>query len=142
MITRIKRLVHHYYWDFDYNCAKTMLFCLGEFFDICFEKQTLNAATGMHGAGRFGAQCGLVEGALMFMGIYFVRAGKSDAEVERICYDFAAKFTKEFGSLRCDELRPGGFTAADPPHACEPLSVAAVDFAFNYIKKLDRGRLA
>jgi len=31
--------------------------------------QLLDAAVGMHGAGKYGAQCGLVEGSLMFIGL-------------------------------------------------------------------------
>ena len=69
----LKARVHELYWKKDCNCAKTMLLCLCEHFCIPLQEQTLHAATGMHGAGRFRAQCGLVEGALMFIGI----AGRS-----------------------------------------------------------------
>lgn len=125
--------VHDLYWKRNWNCARTMLVCLGETFDIPIAEQTLHAAVGMHGAGKFRAQCGLVEGALMFIGIAGAACGKSDKEVESLCFCFAKSFTERFGSLLCRDLRPGGFRPADPPHACEALTVEAVDFAANFM---------
>ena len=69
----IEEHVHHLYWDYDINCARTMLMYLARYFKIPLNDQTLQAAIGMHGGGGFGAQCGLVEGALMFLGIYGAR---------------------------------------------------------------------
>jgi len=65
----IKDRVHEYYWTDDINCATTTLKILSEAFAIKLKDQIIDAAIGMHGAGEFGAQCGLVEGTLMFMGI-------------------------------------------------------------------------
>lgn len=44
----------------------------------------MDAALGMHGAGGYRAQCGLVEGALMFIGIWGKMHGKEEAEIVRI----------------------------------------------------------
>ena len=65
MTTTVQR-VHDLYWNSNINCARAMLACLGEAFGVTVAPQTFHAAVGMHGAGRFRAQCGLVEGALMF----------------------------------------------------------------------------
>ena len=127
--------VHDLYWNRNYNCARTMLACLGATFGTPIAEQTFQAATGMHGAGRFRAQCGLVEGALMFIGIAAASAGRSDKDIETLCYRFAEAFTGRFGSLLCRELRPGGFQPSDPPHACEKLTVEAVDFTENFLKE-------
>ena len=74
----IEERVHEYYWKHDYNCATTMLLILSGICGIKLQQQTLDAAVAMHGAGKCGAQCGLVEGALMFIGIYGRRNQKSD----------------------------------------------------------------
>ena len=121
----LKARVHELYWKKDCNCAKTMLLCLCEHFCIPLQEQTLHAATGMHGAGRFRAQCGLVEGALMFIGIAGAACGLSNKET-----------TARFGSLACRDLRPGGFQPSDPPHACEALTGEAVAFAVEHLKDL------
>jgi len=134
--TTIREWVRRLYWDQDVNCAGTMLRCLGKLFSVELEDQTLRSAVGMHGAGGYRAQCGLVEGALMFIGICATGQGKSDGEAAKICFQFAGVFEERFGSLRCYDLRPGGFTADDPPHACENLTVEAILFTYDYMKAL------
>lgn len=138
----IERQVHELYWNKDDNCAKTMLQCLSTAFHIPLLPQTLHAATGMHGAGRFRAQCGLVEGALMFTGILGAEQGLTDKQTAELCRIFAGNFTERFGSLLCRDLRPGGFQPSDPPHACEALTVQAVTFALEYLKAATCARRA
>jgi C_GCAxxG_C_C family probable redox protein len=132
----IDERVHEYYWKYDHNCATTTLMILSEICGIELHKQTLDAAVGMHGAGTFGAQCGLVEGALMFIGIYGRHKGKDDKETIRHCYQFADGFSKRFGSLICRELRPEGFKPENPPHICEGLSKRTVRYALDYVQNM------
>lgn len=134
MTESIPSRVHTLYWEHDFNCATTTLICLGELFRTPIQPQTLAAAVGMHGAGGFRAQCGLVEGALMFIGIYLSEQKKSASEAAALCHDFAEAFTTRFGSLQCRDLRPGGFQESDPPHACEALTAAAIDFSYRFIQ--------
>nr|WP_296478837.1 hypothetical protein [uncultured Acetatifactor sp.] len=65
----IKNRVHELYWNDDINCARTAIICLGELFEIAIEQQTIWSAVGLHGAGGYRAQCGIVEGTLMFIGM-------------------------------------------------------------------------
>jgi len=131
--TKIKEQVHELYWKHDVNCARTMLTCLCELFHVNLQEQTLKSAIGLHGAGGFRAQCGLVEGALMFLGIYFSDSGKSDYEIASICYRYADAFTRNFGSIKCFDLRPNGFRENDPPHLCEKLTCEAIKFTIEFI---------
>lgn len=130
----IQERVHELYWKEDVNCARTILICLGELFDVRLDSQTLSSAIGLHGAGGFRAQCGLVEGGLMFLGIYFSQFGKNEETIISLCYDYAEAFNQKFKSLRCYDLRPNGFTPNDPPHLCEKLTCEAVAFAYEFIK--------
>lgn len=66
----ITKRVHELYWEEDIDCARTALICLSEIFETALEPQTIRSAVGLHGAGGYRAQCGLVEGALMFIGIW------------------------------------------------------------------------
>jgi C_GCAxxG_C_C family probable redox protein len=136
MNQNIANYVHEFYWEQDINCARTCLLTLGNLFDYKIEEQTVQAAIGLHGAGGFRAQCGLVEGALMFMGCYFSSRGKTDDEIAALCYGFADSFTKGFGSLRCFDLRSNGFTPEDKPHLCEDLTIRAIEYAQQYIAKI------
>ena len=129
----LTKRVHELYWKEDINCARTALICLSELFKIAIEPQTIWSAAGLHGAGGYWAQCGLVEGTLMFMGIYLHTIGKTEDEIVSACYNFASAFDREFGSLRCFELRPTGFSESDPPHMCENLTCNGVGFAYQYI---------
>lgn len=132
----ITKRVHELYWEKDINCARTALICLGEFFDVTIEPQTIWSAVGLHGAGGYRAQCGLVEGPLMFLGIYLHNLGKTESELVSACYHFASAFEKTFGALRCLELRPTGFSESDPPHLCETLTCRAIQFAYEYISEV------
>jgi C_GCAxxG_C_C family probable redox protein len=126
--------VKHYYWDRDLNCATTTLKVLAEKFDLALAPQVIAAATGMHGAGEYGAQCGLVEGGLMFMGIVGQARGIPEAQVVDACRRFAGAFDKRFASLLCRQLRPQGFRPENPPHLCEGLTRQAIDFAIAFVE--------
>lgn len=135
MNSKIIELVHNYYWDMDINCARTMLLSLSKLTNVTLNSQTIDAAIGLHGAGGYRAQCGLVEGALMFLGIYASQKGYFDSEIAYLCYQYADEFTKHFSSIRCYDLRPSGFSENDAPHACEDLTVRAILFTYDFIKK-------
>ena len=130
----IREKVYSYYWDEDVNCATVMLKILAELHDLKLDLQVLQSAIGMHGAGGFGAQCGLVEGSLMFIGIWGKEKGLSTEKIVALCYNFAKDFEQEFGSLLCSKLRPQGFNADNPPHLCEELTNKSVKFTVEYLK--------
>lgn len=77
----IRREVHHLYHDCDVNCASTMLHCLSILFSMPVSDDVFASALGMHGAGYYRAQCGLVEGTLMFIGLYGWKIGSSRDEI-------------------------------------------------------------
>jgi len=133
--SEIRDRVHRCYWDRDLNCATTMLRILSEHFEVPLAPQVIDSALGMHGAACFGAQCGLVEGALLFIGIAgrFRRLG--DDRIRTLCHDYAARFTGRFGSLLCRDLRPGGFREDDPAHLCENITGEAVLFAGEFLSE-------
>jgi cyclic pyranopterin phosphate synthase len=142
--------VRRYSWKHDWNCAATTLRVLGEVFDVTLGNQVLEAALGMHGAGGYRAQCGLVGGALMFIGILGKSLDMSDEAIVQACYQCADGFDAQFGTLLCGELRPEGFDADAPPHLCEQLARDATAFTISFMSDLleeidggkDEGRIA
>ena len=130
----IHEKVQKYYQEDDLNCATTNLKILAHQFDITLNQQVINAAIGMHGAGTYGAQCGLVEGMLMFLGILGRTNSYSEQRIAEICKTYAGTFEKEFGSLLCSTLRPEGFGPEVPPHLCKNITEKAIFFNFNFIK--------
>ena len=133
MIDFITKRVHQLYWEDNLNCARTTLICLSELFNVSLAQQTICAAIGLHGAGKYRAQCGIVEGGLMFIALYMQEAGNKENDIVVTCYNFAEKFEKEFSSLRCFELRPTGFSDNDPPHLCENLTCKGIEFISRFI---------
>lgn len=130
----VRSRVARYYWRDDVNCATAALNILAEHFDFPLSEQVIDAAVGMHGAGEYGAQCGLVEGALMFLGIMGRSQGVPDPAIVSACRAFAEGFEKRFRSLSCAVLRPQGFTPGNPPHLCENLTCAAIGFSIDSVQ--------
>ncbi|MFC1887560.1 C-GCAxxG-C-C family (seleno)protein [Candidatus Cloacimonadota bacterium] len=108
---------------------------LSERFDISLTQQVLNAGLGMNGAGKYQAQCGLAEGALMFLGILGKSHHLPNEDIVRICHDYAEEFVEKFGSLNCKKLRPEGFHPDNPPHLCEQLAIKTITFGLEFISR-------
>lgn len=131
----INERVEEYYHQHDLNCATTTLRILAEHRGIDLSPQVVDAAVGMHGAGGYGAQCGLVEGALMFLGIIGRERRLPDAAIAENCHRYAAEFTAAFSSLLCRDLRPEGFRDNQPPHLCEGLTSRAIAFSVAFLDR-------
>lgn len=131
----VKDKVHVYYWKDDINCATTSLKVISEYFSIEINNQVIDAAIGLHGAGKYGAQCGLVEGPLLFIGIYGKHKNLEKNRIIDICNNFAYAFEKNFKSLLCSDLRPNGFNEDVPLHLCECLSKDAINFTIDFCKR-------
>lgn len=129
----VQKRVARYYWQDDINCATTTLAVLSEHFDVPLAKQVTDAAVGMHGAGEYGSQCGLVEGTLMFLGILGRLRAFPDHAIVSACRAYAEAFEKRFESLSCAVLRPAGFSPQNPPHLCEGFTCAGIVFAIKFI---------
>lgn len=128
--------LEYFFKELDLNCAEASLKILSEAFDFDLSQQLFDSASGMNGAGQYRAQCGLVEGPLMFLGA-FLRSKEMSKDVVKIsCQNFAKDFEEEFGSLLCRDLRPGGFNDNDLPHLCEGMSRNAIVFTLNYVSNL------
>ncbi len=131
----INEIVHHSYWVDNLNCAATTLKTLASNYSISIAEQVSDSTIGLHGAGKYGAQCGLVEGTLLFIGIYGTHLKLHKRDIVKNCYNFAVEFEKRYSSLLCDTLRPGGFKATDPDHLCESLTSKAIIFSIEFINK-------
>ncbi len=119
----------------DLTCTVSTLKILSEHFQIDVPTAVYDAAIGMHGAGQSGAQCGLVEGALMFLGIIGRQRGIDEEDIITACADYAALFEKRLGSLICSILRPEGFSDDNPPHLCRERACVAVLLDIDFIDK-------
>lgn len=129
----IDQKVHELYWKEDVNCTTASLLTLSQILNINLCSQLLDAAAGIPGAGRYGAQCGLVGSTIMLIGIQGKIKGLDHEKIVTICNDFSRGFEKKFGSLNCRDLRPQGFNPNNPPHLCEKITKEAILFSINYL---------
>ena len=130
----IKDKVHYFYHEAGINCAVGTLMLLSDIFGVELNEQVYDSAMAMHGAGKYGAQCGILEGGIMFVSIYSKQQGLSKKEITPMVYSWAALFEKKMGSLVCKGLRPYPFTAEDAPkHLCEPVTVKGITLAVQLI---------
>jgi len=134
----IQERVYAYYHELGLNCARVSLDALCDIFDVELCDQVKDATIGLHGAGGHRDQCGLVEGPLMFIGIYFAQKNVPKETIIKYCYDFAVSFINEFGSLLCFTLRPQGFSADQPPAMCGDLTCRTIWHSYNFIKNIDK----
>lgn len=130
----IDKRVHEYYWDKDLNCAITTLKVLSEIFNIKINPELLEATYGLN-SGRLGLQCGLVQGTLMFIGIYGCKKERRQPEIREICQKYVTSFQDKFGNMQCKELRPQGFSPNNPPHLCESLTKQVIAYSAKFITK-------
>lgn len=129
------RLARRVYQSFEVNCAQTVLLSLSELFPIALEPQVLDAAIAMNGAARRGGQCGVLEGALMFMGLYFAANGFEREKSIDLCGRFVDLFKDNFGSVSCTDLRPAGFCQPAPRHVCAELIEKGVGLSWSFITR-------
>lgn len=133
-VSMIRSQVHDLYWNRQLNCARVGLEVLAGLHDLSLHDQVLDAAVGMHGAGKYGAQCGLLEGGLMILGIMGKNLGFDDGDIGEFCQELARCFESHFGSLVCRVLRPQGFSPENPPHLCEALTSDALIWIHEFIE--------
>ena len=131
----VRERITRYYRVDEVNCAVATLKILGERFDVDISPQVLDSAVGLNGAGQYRAQCGLVEGTVMFLGILGREKGMGKEDLEELCRTYAGEFEKRFGSLSCRVLRPEGFDPDNPPNICEPISIEAVCFDIEFVER-------
>ena len=125
---KIKELVKEAYWVRDENCCIALIKTISDIFSLDISGELISAAAALPGAGRFGAQCGLITGGIMIIGIIGKSQQKSNDEIRNISYNYSKMFFEKYYSLMCKELRPQGFASDNPPHLCEKLTVeAAID---------------
>jgi len=128
----VEKRVSLYYDNEDLNCAITTLKILSEYFQIDVNDQVIKAATGMSGAGNYIAQCGLVDGTLMFLGIWGKEYELPELTIKRLCRKYVKQFGLAFGSLVCKNLRP----KIRGRHICGGFTSASVEFSINFINSV------
>ena len=132
----IAKSVNDAYSINDLPCSVTTVKTINAIYRLDIPDAVIDAGWGFNGAGQYGAQCGLVEGALMLLSLLCRRRNFDREAADQIFFKFAAEFEQKFGSLNCRELRPEGFAPDNPPLLCEKISVTAIEFVAEFLEKV------
>ena len=123
--TLVQQRAATYFVTGENNCAMTVLRVLSEVFETPVAQPVIDAAQCMPGVGGIDHLCGLISGALMFVGVWGGQQGLHRQTLRPLTSSFSQAVTERFGSLMCSDLRP-----AD---GCGPLAVAFLTFAIPYL---------
>ena len=126
-----------YYEIEEHNCAVSVLKVLAERYDFPIHQQVMDSALAQNGLGQSGAQCGLITGAAMFLGVVAVEQGWTKDTLHEHTQRLTTEFKNAFHALDCRSIRPEGFVADNPPHLCEPRTVEALEIMINYISRYE-----
>jgi C_GCAxxG_C_C family probable redox protein len=122
----VQQRVASYFVTGDNNCAMTVLRVLAEVFETPVTQQVIDAAQCLPGAGGVDHLCGLVSGALMFVGVWGGQQGLHRQLLRPLTSNFSQAVREHFGSLMCSDLRR--------TEGCGPLAVAFLTFTISYLK--------
>ncbi|MFN2283730.1 MAG: C-GCAxxG-C-C family (seleno)protein [Anaerolineae bacterium] len=135
METLVQQRVATYFVTGENNCAMTVLRVLSEAFQTPVTQQVIDAAQCMPGAGGVDHLCGLISGALMFVGVWGAEQGLHRQTLQPLTSDFSRAIQERFGSLMCSDLRS--------VEGCGPLAVAFLTFTLRFLEtRLDVETLA
>ena len=87
------------------NCAMTVLRVYSEIFETPVDAQVIDAAWCMPGAGGVKHLCGLVGGAVMFVGVWGAQQELHRKALSPITRALNGAIQEQFGSLDCRDLR-------------------------------------
>ena len=131
----IEETTHEHYHVSGVPCAVSTLTMLSHIFGVELHEQVYQSALGMVGAGKYGAQCGLLEGGMMFLAIYGQQNGLVKKDIFELTYKMTETFENSMGSIVCKGLRPYPFTPEDAPkHLCEPVTVKGVTLLVKFLQ--------
>ncbi len=95
-----------YYSEQDMNCAESVILGVNDFYALELDPSTLRVAAGFGGGLCVGSLCGAVSGAIMALGVLYVKERAHESEVmKRIVPEFLHEFEDLYGSLDCTPLK-------------------------------------
>jgi C_GCAxxG_C_C family probable redox protein len=103
----------------------TTLKVLTDTFEIPLHPQVLDAAQVVHGAGGTGGLCGLVTGALMFVGLWGAKHHIPRAQLSPLTRGMMTEIRERFGSTQCEVLE----------NDCSKLAVEMLGFLIPYLRQ-------
>ncbi|MFP4395040.1 MAG: C-GCAxxG-C-C family (seleno)protein [Anaerolineales bacterium] len=121
----LQEQVRLYFTSGRYNCTMTTLKVLTDAFGTPLHPQVLDAARMVPGAGGTGGLCGLVTGALMFVGLWSAQHHIPRDRLRPLTRGMIAEIRERFGSVQCEVLEGD----------CSQLAVEMLSWMIPYLRQ-------
>jgi len=131
----VDKQVHENFWEKDLNCSTNILMLLAEIKSIKLDKQVIHSVAGMDGLNPLKVPCGLLSGALMFLGIFGREKNIPNSQLSRHYYEYSKYFQRKFGDTSCKNLNSKKESLGLLPFSCENLTKDVVIFTIDFIDK-------
>ena len=102
-----KERIYAYFINRDFNCAESMLHALNDEYDLQIPDHAFKLIGGFGGGMACGKNCGALCGGCAALGWAMIQdRAHTTPGLREAAAEYAVKFTRHFGSDRCDCLSP------------------------------------
>lgn len=120
-----KERIYDYFINKDFNCAESMLHALNDEYDLQIPDHAFKLIGGFSGGMACGKNCGALCGGCAALGWAMIQdRAHTTPGLREAAAEYAVKFTRHFGSDRCDCLSP---VYKKPDNRCLQLLEQAAD---------------
>ena len=136
-MTAFEELVHHYYFDENYNCAETIIHAANDYYHLNVTEEDMKLFGGFGGGMFSGAVCGALVGSVAVISKMIVeRSAKQEKEYVRPKIQLMVRtFKNHLDGLSCVELKPKYHTKEEGCYKTILLGAQALEMTVNKLKE-------
>lgn len=118
---------------YDLNCAECMLYAANEEYKLGIESKGFKLAAGFGGGLAVEDVCGAMTGAVMVLGLMFVREKAHESDrIKNLTSEFIQRFKDRLKTYNCRELKA---LYRDDEKRCQDIIVASAEILEDIIKR-------
>lgn len=90
----------------DYNCAEKILYGANQAYGLGLDRTALKVSAGFGGGMGIGLVCGALTGAIMALGVLFVKERAHEStKIKDLTNELLLTYKKEMGDMNCGPLK-------------------------------------
>lgn len=90
----------------DYNCAEKILYGANQAYHLDLDQKALKISAGFGGGMGMGLVCGALTGAIMALGVMFVKEKAHEStRIKDLTQELLLTYKKEMGNMNCGPLK-------------------------------------
>ena len=133
----LEELVHHYYFDENYNCAETIIHAANDYYHLDVNGEDMKLFGGFGGGMYSGMVCGaLIADVAVISRMIVLRSAKEEKESVRPKIQKMVRiFKNHLDGLSCVELKPKYHTKEEGCYKTILLGAQALEMTVNKLKE-------